>query len=524
MTRLIRPPLLLAVVLMAASSWATTYYIAANGSDSNTGTLTTTPWLHAPGMTGCTANCAAKTPQPGDQFIFRGGDTWHGGVSPISLPWTWSWNGSSNNPIYIGVDNSTASASGSGTTGWYNAAVCGASWCQPIFDGDNPRSVNPVSACAHQISGNSSFVFFANVSWNKFDNFEFRGVCYQFIASVGNQPPYGSDGYLSVAYSQTSQGNNTFSNLYFHGWTHKPFNCSYTTGLVGMCDYPLAIQNASQSTFGGGDLWNRITCDGSDSDPTSYGCFFGEAYEISNSVIRYNAQGIVTNNTHLLHDTLIEHISESSDGIRHSNGFEFNGEWSGSNQVYNILLRNNSAAVTGWVCPNSTDYYYNNIVHHAGSQPWDFDKSCGGSAVFYNNTFADGGTCIGNGGANWPGTFNNNLFINQSICNAPTGGITSSISLTDTQANARGYTSANDYQPTSQTCNGNSSSCPVGTGGNLKNSCTAIGSPLCSDSTNGNTRNAVARPSSGAWDIGAFQFGGATASVNPPGGLSAIVQ
>src|SRR4029077_14620960 len=54
-----------------------TYYIAANGSDSNNGTSKTTPWLHAPGMANCTGTCASTTPQPGDSFIFRGGDIWH---------------------------------------------------------------------------------------------------------------------------------------------------------------------------------------------------------------------------------------------------------------------------------------------------------------------------------------------------------------------------------------------------------------------------------------------------------------
>jgi len=38
------------------------YYIASNGSDANSGTSKTSPWLHAPGMTGCSGNCASHTP------------------------------------------------------------------------------------------------------------------------------------------------------------------------------------------------------------------------------------------------------------------------------------------------------------------------------------------------------------------------------------------------------------------------------------------------------------------------------
>ena len=84
----------------AASVSATTYYIAANGSDSNNGTSKNTPWLHAPGMTGCSGTCASTTPEPGDNFIFRGGDSWHynsASGSPVGLPWTWNWSGSPTN-------------------------------------------------------------------------------------------------------------------------------------------------------------------------------------------------------------------------------------------------------------------------------------------------------------------------------------------------------------------------------------------------------------------------------------------
>ncbi len=48
---------------------ATTYYVAASGSDSNNGTSTTTPWLHAPGMSTCTATCASTTIKPGTRLF-----------------------------------------------------------------------------------------------------------------------------------------------------------------------------------------------------------------------------------------------------------------------------------------------------------------------------------------------------------------------------------------------------------------------------------------------------------------------
>src|SRR5437762_14246 len=82
----VRLPLLTLLVLAVISSAsATTYYIAANGSDSNNGTSKTTPWLHAPGMTGCSGVCASASPKPGDRFIFRGGDTWDYTIWPWNL-------------------------------------------------------------------------------------------------------------------------------------------------------------------------------------------------------------------------------------------------------------------------------------------------------------------------------------------------------------------------------------------------------------------------------------------------------
>src|SRR6185437_5296880 len=156
-----------------------TFYIAANGSDSNNGTSKTTPWLHAPGMPNCTATCATITPQAGDNFIFRGGDTWHFGNSS-AVPYTgvmasgngsgcdagnscgWSiggpsnpWSGTPTSPIYFGVDQT-----------WFNAATCGAGWCRPIMNGDNPTSASAVASCAHD---DRSFSFVQ--SWTGSSNY-----------------------------------------------------------------------------------------------------------------------------------------------------------------------------------------------------------------------------------------------------------------------------------------------------------------------------------------------------------------
>src|SRR5258708_7755590 len=106
----------LSFFLFAGCASATTYYIDhGSGSDANNGTSKTTPWMHAPGMLGCTAICASTTPNQGDSFILKGGVTWPNAVFPDH----WVWSGTSGSPIYIGVDKS-----------WY----AGAAWVRPIFD------------------------------------------------------------------------------------------------------------------------------------------------------------------------------------------------------------------------------------------------------------------------------------------------------------------------------------------------------------------------------------------------------
>ena len=153
-----------------------TYYIAASGSDATTSTQAqakTTPWLHAPGMAGCTSNCASYNPVPGDRFNFRGGDTWHYAAaagSPVGIPWNWNWSGSQASPIYIGVD-----------TTWY----AGTSWVRPILNADNPVTSTPVSACKYDESTVTLLnLNNANVT---LDNFEILGLCWS-----GNQNNSGS--------------------------------------------------------------------------------------------------------------------------------------------------------------------------------------------------------------------------------------------------------------------------------------------------------------------------------------------
>ncbi len=105
-----------------ATTQARIYYIDfQNGSDSNNGTSTSTPWQRAPGMQGFSGT---YTHNPGDQFIFRGGITWDNTIAP----WNITNSGASGTPDYYGINKS-----------WYS----GGSWTRPIFDGGSQNTVSP---------------------------------------------------------------------------------------------------------------------------------------------------------------------------------------------------------------------------------------------------------------------------------------------------------------------------------------------------------------------------------------------
>jgi hypothetical protein len=199
-------------------------------------------------------------------------------------------------------------------------------------------------------------------------------------------------------------------------------------------------------------------------------------------------------------------------------------------------------------CNGCQSYAYNNIidasaasgnVFNIGGHPSDGNT---GTYTIYNNTVIanNGGSCFGNGESSPRSTTNfaNNQCIGTSTicdgtgttCNNLGNNLLQSVSA----ANGQGYSSneLQEYSPasgcTSATCStvqgGKSlaSSCS----GNLAGLCNSISYPTYNSTkhTMGVT-SAVPRPTSGAWDVGAYQFASTSASApNPPSGLTAVVQ
>jgi hypothetical protein len=539
-----------------AATTGTTYYIAANGSDSNSGTSKTSSWVHAPGMKNCANTCAATTPKAGDQFIFRGGDTWHFGNSSATPAvgtyqsygyWTWSWGGSGSNPIYVGVDQT-----------WYS----GSAWTRPLMTGDNPLSTSVVSSCAYDESGQNFIIIYA-VSNVTIDNLEWTGKCWSVSGYSSNAG--------STIYNY--QGlNNTFSNNYFHGWTLTPVAYDDNDMIRGN-DATNYVTNTviAYNVFDGSDSSQGTTAAACKYAVNGAPCTSGmalelDAYIVYGNVFRYLSNGWIANNTHIVHDNLFEYLYNTVTGCNptcgsspndgpHPNIFNTDGNVAGNGiYFYNNMVRHTFQNVGVWFNVPSTLYFFNNVIFDSGSiGPQNCiminnNTASAATAYFYNNTID--APCSArfdeaNGPAPaWNGTvyFQNNHLIGfanlaglyycdtGATCKFTDNG--NEVIQTEAAANAQGYVPGNNYAPTA------SANATVGAGTNLTGNCSTFSSDneYCSGTSgsvqeaNGNggeitnfpavSMNTRPPNTSNNWDVGAYEYG----SLNPPTGLTAVVQ
>ena len=466
------------------------YVSKSTGLDTNTGTDEMHPWAHLPGMPSCTGTCASTTPSAGLGFILRGGDTW---VSS-DLGVTWTWSGSTSHPIYVGVDQT-----------WFNTS-CGSSWCRPIFDA--------------QSAVTSNMFYVGNDSWVIFDNIEAKGM-------TNVQNGFYEGGGSNVRATQN----------YFHGWSHT--GNTNNVGFFSQC--------------GAGSMSDHNVIDGSDSSKNTMNGVFG----FCAGTIQYNYFNYVVSailgSVDDVNNNLVENAVESIDGD-HCNGiFTFGPQTGKTLYVYNNITRKMQCdgGVNFWLVGNSggctgcTTYGYNNIidastasgnVFNIGGHPSDGDT---GTYYVNNNTIIanNGGTCMGNGESPPRSitNFANNHCIGGSAscdgtgttCNDKGTNLVQTLAQADANVSPHfdQYTSSEtyEYSPIAPT----NSTVQVGT--NLTSSCSGAEAALCSsiayptyNSSNHTmgASTASARPSSGAWDIGAYQYSPAPA---PPTDLTAVV-
>lgn len=522
---------MLSLFIFVQFSYAGTYYIDyASGSDSNTSTQAqskSTPWKSLPGMNSCASACASFTPSPGDSFILKGGVTWPNAA--LGTNWIWSGNATTHSPgcagsgcIYIGVDQT-----------WFT----GGSWTRPILDAQGSATATPSGGVA-----NVSFRLYAN--YVILDNIEFTGVFWS------GTPTFGTGANIAFGGGTPGVGtNDELMNLYIHGWSHG-------TAVGGTHENPCGIVgDTGIPNNNANSIAHNNVIDGSDTDKASCAAFFGGPPYIENNYINWASNGAIINGTVQISGNTILNVPASFDTTAHTNGIEINAS-------RDVIVANNLIAHLGsgtlglWVAPypTYTARVFNNVIYDTDTgnvfdiAPAVFTTgnctqgsgvycTATGTTLAWNNTVecgqdsSPGAVCAAGIDAGTTAvTLENNHWITNATTpnggmwssNGPTPTTTTNLLQTKSAANGQGYTSAQTYPFSPTTGSGT-----IGTGTNLTSLCSSF-SDLCSDTPVGVSYNAtthvvtvpnrtmLSRPSSGAWDIGAFQF----ADPPPSGGSS----
>lgn len=527
--RLLRTAIIVSFILSTSSAFAQhTYYISKSlGSDSNSATQAqskSTPWAHLPGMPSCASNCASYTPVAGDHFILYGGDTWVGSDLGINF----FWNGSATNCVLPYGTGATSSCMYIGTDQtWYGASVCGSSFCRPIF------------TCGGANCAMGFNVIYAGAKYVVIDDVEITGM------------------FNNVIGVYTDQEEIEARNLYVHGWSHS---AGATSNLAS------AFQCSTDADNCVGTFFHDSVIDGADtSQDMFWGTYGGGVERIYNNYYRYTSGAVVNSGVNFFYNNTVEYAVYSFDG-NHGNAVFVGTPLSGNYLfMFNNVIRHTTGCagcVNFWFYgdnnpnPSLVAYGFNNVLYDLNpSNIIDITGSAGSSSnwgtyYLFNNTVecgTDSSTVNCTYGATGGHPFTlyltgNHWITSNSVCGPATCPNEGSDELVETvaQASANGYTTSQTsaFSPTA------SNSPTVGKATNRQSYCTTLsaldavtGTACQSDATNGvgydTTKHKVLapdrgpnpRPTSGAWDIGAYEFTNLQSQApQPPTNLQVAVQ
>jgi hypothetical protein len=529
---LLTPALVLLLTFFAAkSASATTYYVSTSGADTNNGTSKTTPWAHLPGMPTATGNASSHKMGAGDTFILRGCDVWYN----ANLPLVMDNGGSSGSPVTITVDQT-----------WYNTTNCPSTWNRPVFDAKTSAGANPTteingtggqaSGC---VSGNGNYFMVFEASYITVNWIELRDLYYQNDAE---NSCYGQNGWWRIDNADYV----TVDYGYEHIWSMGPYNASSSNDgdefvLIDgspTCPHCMMQYNVAD---------NCATHKGEYQEP-------GGALSMTN--VKYSHYGCMSNSYKPLYAgefgwNEIVYNAGSPDPTIHANCIESVAAMGNGGVYYihdNRIHDNYDCEELQIGNQGETDYVWNNIWYNPNllnpsqaNGPEVPQSETPVAMYFWNNTVVDSADgCMGNAGHG--STFSTAFKSQNNLCINPTGSASNAsfnpfttsnnLGLTDSQATTDGYTNSQTvaYSPTS------SSSPTVGAGTNLTSVWPAGFSTqdaglICTMQTVNTvvqmvcTGTPIPRPTSGAWDIGAYQFSAASsAKPNPPTNVKAIAQ
>ena len=455
-----------------------TYYIDFTaGDDANAGTSTAAPWKRAPGMTGFTGS---HTSADGDQFIFKGGETWTSAV----YPWTIANSGGSGNPDVYTVDDT-----------WFT----GGGWTQPVFDA---QATEPASGMLRATTKN-------NLTFNdlKFVNYGTTGVAeakkaFEFTNCQGltfTDLTLECYCWITIYCVFTTAG--TYSDFTFSGC-----DCSHTGG--GMIWFASAAANITRGTV---TVTNNTIHDHSSQIGTTGGNeVHGDALWHSFSTPAQDSTQPLLN-VEISNNRFYGDFRRSFGSVGNMTSFIFVEDYMTGRVFNNDIAPSPTQAsfcqsfIQLEALTGTTVEVYNNSLYATGVNP--------GSASMYFGGNGAGGTLIVKN--------NNSIGFQYAVSVERTGGTITfdnnvwySIGVTDKFVFGSTFQTYAEWQTDGRDVNGILGSDPiyVNPPDNLRLQATSpallAGENLTSlGYTNLNSdRDSSVRPSSGAWDAGAYNY------------------
>ena len=457
-------------------SYRTFYINYSAGNDHNSGTSESSPWRLAPGMVGF---AGLYSPRPGDHFMFDGGVTWPNAVFPLAVV----AGGLSGNNDYYGVNPT-----------WY----VGSSLSRPIF---NASSQNITGADRNSPGLQDVFMDLRRHDYITIDDIAFEN----FMASSL------TIGFGSCAVIEMSGDQNITINRISIPNMATDASRSSCYGVEAATGSPYAGNSIVENSYISGALNSDaagILCVGNVENNTvdrmigevylcGHGTISGNLLENCGTPFPAGSQGV--------HADAIQ--SDSADGAYyiHDNVIRDTGaDQAAGNECESMFVGNSG----------ETDYVYNNVLYNLGGNGIDVEEGQQPSSSFiWNNTIVGGFNgstwCVKNG---HPGTdpilaIRNNLCITTTTALGPNLTATTltedhNVTLTPQQAGADGYGSSSSsfpYQPP-----GSSSVPTAGAGADLSSDCSGNLTGLCVTTNFAGQLGPRRRPSSGAWNAGAY--------------------
>jgi len=501
---------LIVIFLLSCSvANATDYFIDyVGGNDANNGTSKLTPWKKCPGMQGISMTYSHSA---GDRFVFKGGVTWPASCFTLVK---YQQSGTAGNPDTYTSDET-----------WYS----GGSFTKPVFDFEDTL----VSGTG-LFSGVHDGVYISDSDYVTIFGIEMKRLLVNNVADPG----YNGYGLASIHIDSTSD-NVTIQQCYIYNWKCQATNDSDFGGIFSEGTYVHILQN----TVGWGRAANAWETNSSGTCLSGgWWCIsnrFVGAFQLINSApfeIGWNEFGPATN---------------TAEPSAHCNGIFQTGA-NGLTQVihdnlfhdldinFQTMLLHPAGPTSGpgfGTVTNTTTILYNNTIFNCNGSHGIVldDRQLLTDAntiriMIWNNTIQGYGFGAVGGNATNVDYLWADIRGNHWIFDLPTTGSStpvessfaqtqiesSNIWHTNAEATALGYTAANLYRPTLI-------SSPTVLAGVSLTATNVAGTdaelhPYKFD------RLWVARPSSGNWDAGAYQFASsespvASAAVTISGGV-----